>query len=73
MGNLGVSQKFSIQKNLEIILEQYKKEPRATLMRTNYLSRFTWVGHKKGENYPSCQCLRCLGLNAIKFYKLAIK
>lgn len=66
MGSLGVSQVFSKERNIQIILEQQKKNPQLTAMQVNYLSRFTWVRHTKGLSYPLCKCLRCEGLNAIR-------
>jgi len=66
MGHLGVSIAFSREKNLKIIEQQFRKDPQATKSMVNYLSRFTWVRHKKGSDYPDCKCLRCEGMNLIK-------
>jgi hypothetical protein len=65
MSGLGINERFSRAKNLEIILEHYRQNPQLTKQQVNYLSRFTWINHKKGLSYPLCNCLRCEGLNAI--------
>ncbi len=62
---LGVSSRFVRGKNLEIISRKHEQNPSLTRIQVNYLSRFTWVGHKKGLNYPECRCLRCEGLHII--------
>jgi len=69
MGGLGISTAFSEERNLEIIQEHYKQDPAKTVAQVNFLSHFTWVGHKKGENFPDCQCIRCKGLNLINRLK----
>ena len=66
MGHLGVSANFNIAKNIEIILRQAEKDLALTKQQVNYLSRFTWVGHKKGLNYPSCKCLRCEAIRRLE-------
>ncbi len=66
MSGLGVSMNFTREKNLEIIRKQFKKDAKLTCMQVNYLSRFTWVKHKKGLNFPECKCLRCEGMKKLE-------
>lgn len=59
---LGVRTTFSREKNLEIIFEQYKRNPELTIQQVNALSRFKAFKHVKGLIYPLCKCLRCMAL-----------
>jgi len=69
LGHLGVSKNFSEEKNLAIILKAYLKNPTLTIKQVNYLRRFTWVGHKKGKEYPECQCLGCKGIEFLREFE----
>lgn len=69
MSGLGVSIRFSREKNLSIILEKYKIQPDLTVKQIRFLLRFTWISHKKGLNYPECTCLGCHALNELSKVK----
>lgn len=69
MGHLGISTKYTREKNLSIILEQYKQDPKTTLSRINFLAHFSWINHSKGLVYPLCTCLRCHALYLIENFK----
>ncbi len=54
---------------MAIILLAYVRNPELTIRQVNYLRRFAWVGHRKGKEYPECQCLGCKGMEFIREFE----
>lgn len=60
---LGVSTSFSRGRNLEIITEHWKADPKLTRAQTNFLKHFPSFEHQKGVD--ACSCLGCDGIKLL--------
>jgi hypothetical protein len=61
MDDFGVSRFRSKGQNLNIIQEQYFREPDYTKLFVKALQHLQWVEHQHGYSWPDCACLACCG------------